>query len=326
MSILRHLARHLTELTALRDRVLLERHLAQLLATHYAARQVRLCRRDGARWAVVAVDGTPRRDAAPSAVRALREPVLLQGAALHLAEPRCHSLVPLGPDLVVEFERGRECGGECHGFTDELLRVYRNVIGLLDYGERDSLTGLFNRKTFEGAFMRMAAQPADAVRSAALPSLRRQWRPCDPGWLAVLDIDHFKRVNDEHGHLVGDEVLLLVAQLMRDSFRQGDLLYRFGGEEFVVLMRCPDAEAAFGALERMRQRTESTPFPRVGRLTASFGFTRVDGDDTPELAFGRADKAVYAAKEGGRNQVRHYDDLLADGMVEAEVAGGVDFF
>jgi diguanylate cyclase (GGDEF)-like protein len=133
-----------------------------------------------------------------------------------------------------------------------------------------------------------------------------------------LDIDHFKRVNDNFGHLIGDEVLLLMSRLMRSSFRYQDQLFRFGGEEFVVLMRCTDAEAAGRAIERLRANVERYAFPQVGRITISVGFTELRPSDTPAAAFERADKAVYFAKQNGRNQVHHHAELVASGRLADE--------
>jgi diguanylate cyclase (GGDEF)-like protein len=150
----------------------------------------------------------------------------------------------------------------------------------------------------------------------------------DSYWLAVLDIDFFKRVNDNYGHLIGDEVLLLMARLMRASFRFHDQLYRFGGEEFVILMRCTDEDDAAGALERFRLTVEANAFPQVGTITVSMGFTALRADDTPGGAFDRADKAVYFAKESGRNQVRSYELLVAAGALVEDAPDDqeADFF
>jgi diguanylate cyclase (GGDEF)-like protein len=137
-------------------------------------------------------------------------------------------------------------------------------------------------------------------------------------WLGLIDIDHFKRVNDNHGHLLGDEALLLLSRLMRSSFRFHDHLYRFGGEEFVVLMRCDDAAAATIALQRLRSNVERYAFPQLGHLTVSIGFTQVLPSDSPASAFDRADKAVYYAKQHGRNQVQHHADLVAAGLLALE--------
>jgi diguanylate cyclase (GGDEF)-like protein len=144
----------------------------------------------------------------------------------------------------------------------------------------------------------------------------------------MLDIDHFKRVNDNYGHLIGDEVLLLLARLMRASFRFHDQLYRFGGEEFVVLMRCNGEAQAAGALERLRTNTAEHLFPQVGNITISIGFSEVRTGDTPSGAFERADKAVYYAKEHGRNQVCSYAALIASGELVEQAAnlGDIELF
>ena len=146
-------------------------------------------------------------------------------------------------------------------------------------------------------------------------------------WLGVIDIDHFKRVNDSYGHLIGDEVLLLMSRLMRSSFRFDDRLYRFGGEEFVVLMRCADGDAAAQAFERLRHNVERHLFPQVGRITVSIGFTELKAGDTPNGAFERADKAVYFAKQNGRNRLCDHDELVARGLLADESrSGDVELF
>ena len=206
-----------------------------------------------------------------------------------------------------------------------LIGIYRNQVALLDYGETDTLTGLLNRKTYDAAFHH-AAQPEAADEQRAPADLERR-NAALQRWLGVIDIDHFKRVNDNHGHLIGDELLLLVAQLMRDSFRYGDALYRFGGEEFVVLLRAPDRPAASSAFERFRERMMNHAFPQVGTVTASIGYTQIRGTDLPAAAFERADRAVYFAKQHGRNQVRCFEALVESGDLEApERVGEVELF
>jgi len=207
-----------------------------------------------------------------------------------------------------------------------IVRLYGNLESLLDYGEKDSLTELLNRKTFDGAFQKAAIEMA--TPDALHPDERRATHPGEGFWLAVMDIDFFKRVNDNFGHLIGDEVLLLMARLMRTGFRTHDQLYRFGGEEFVVLMRCSSPEAAARVLERFRHVVEEHTFPQVGSITVSVGYTALRNDDTPGGAFDRADKAVYHAKAHGRNQVVSYQALVDTGEVaeEAGTSGEVDFF
>jgi diguanylate cyclase (GGDEF)-like protein len=207
-----------------------------------------------------------------------------------------------------------------------VLRLYVNFQGLLDYGERDALTELFNRKTFDGAFLKATLGQKQFVESVATE--RREVDATGSYWLAMLDIDHFKRVNDNYGHLIGDEVLLLLARLMRACFRFHDQLYRFGGEEFVVLMRCNSEDEAAAALERLRLAVYEYVFPQVGAITISIGFSEIKPGDTPSGAFERADRAVYYAKEHGRNQVSSYAALVASGaLVEAIVnVGAMELF
>ena len=206
-----------------------------------------------------------------------------------------------------------------------ILRIFCNFQGLLDYSERDSLTGLLNRKTFDESFMK-ASVPVMAPMSGD-PQGRRTHEAVGSYWLGVIDIDHFKRVNDSFGHLIGDEVLLLLSRLMRGSLRFNDRLYRFGGEEFVVLMRCRGDESAALAFERLRGNVERYAFPQVEHISVSIGFSQVTPGDTPSSAFERADKAVYYAKAHGRNQVQCHAALISSGELEnASMIGDVELF
>jgi diguanylate cyclase (GGDEF)-like protein len=212
-----------------------------------------------------------------------------------------------------------------------ILRLHLNFSNLLDYGERDSLTALLNRKTFDGAFLKATLeQQASHIdqEQHPVPLERRAATQAGTYWLAMIDIDHFKRVNDNYGHLIGDEVLLLLARLMRSHFRFHDQLYRFGGEEFVVLMRCQGEAEAAGVLERLRITTAAYLFPQVGSITISLGFSEIRLGDSPSGAFERADKAVYYAKEHGRNQVCSYLELVASGSLVEQKAnvGDVELF
>ncbi len=272
----------------------------------------------------------PALDTAPDRVQCLRQGQVLQVPA---AAGGASCYFPLASDRqvvgVLELHRQVPLTATELRLVGSVLRLYGNLLGLLDYSERDTLTGLLNRKTFDESFMRMAAlasgdpapqgdAPADAAAAIAPEEARRAPRQRSV-WLGVLDIDHFKRVNDQHGHLIGDEVLLLMARLMRNSFRFDDQLYRFGGEEFVVLMRCAGPGDAGQAFERLRRQVESFDFPRVGRTTVSIGFTQVRAGDTPSAAFERADQAVYVAKQQGRNQVHEHAALVRAGLLRDDV-------
>jgi diguanylate cyclase (GGDEF)-like protein len=248
------------------------------------------------------------------------------------------TLFPLSTDRdvigVLDIETEEPLSAQQQRVAHSVLRIYRNFLGLLDYSERDTLTGLLNRKTFDEAFLKAVAtlqrpgDPAVGPIDGAQAGDARRLPALGGYWLGVIDIDHFKRVNDGFGHLIGDEVLLLLARLLRSSFRGHDLLFRFGGEEFVVLVRCERGADAAGAFERLRSNTEGFAFPQVGQITVSVGYTQIKAGDTPSSAFERADKAVYYAKGHGRNQVHCHADLVAAGELEVELpkGGAVELF
>ncbi|HEY4083376.1 MAG TPA: GGDEF domain-containing protein [Burkholderiaceae bacterium] len=215
---------------------------------------------------------------------------------------------------------------ESQRMVSSMLRIYHNFQGLLESSERDTLTGLLNRKTFDDRFQKALRGRAVPARDDAVVDGRRSQGQARH-FLGVIDIDHFKQVNDRFGHLIGDEVLLLLSRLMRQSFRFYDSLYRFGGEEFVVMMRCDDLAAAGMAFERLRARCEAFAFPQIGSLTISIGFTEIRRVDSPSEAFQRADEAVYYAKGHGRNQVARHAALVASGeLKEREQTNAFELF
>jgi diguanylate cyclase (GGDEF)-like protein len=137
----------------------------------------------------------------------------------------------------------------------------------------------------------------------------------------VADIDRFKSINDTYGHLFGDEVLLLVARKITSTFRASEHIFRFGGEEFVVLLDSPDVGAAAAAFERMRANIANHPFPQVGTVTVSIGFTEIGTGDIPASTIERADAALYYGKHNGRNQANSYEALVREGKVEERSLG-----
>ena len=272
---------------------------------------------------------------APMAAHPARLQALQQQAAVLLPGEALHTTVfPLTGDhddlAVLELQTGAPLPPAAQRQVVGILRIYRNFQALLDYSERDTLTGLLNRKTFDEAFYKIAeagkAGPLVAPAPAVADDERRSAPlSAQPHFLGVIDIDHFKSVNDNHGHLIGDEVLLLLSRLMRAVFRFHDRLYRFGGEEFVVLMRCPGDEQAGLAFERLRSRVRAFAFPQVGTISVSVGYTQLRPGDTPGTAFERADRAVYWAKGHGRDQVCGHAALVARGDLVDDLnpAGGV---
>jgi len=176
----------------------------------------------------------------------------------------------------------------------ELRLLQRDLSVAQESAERDPLTGLLNRRALEQALTRavQTARQADAALS-----------------VAFCDIDHFKRLNDVHGHAVGDRVLRLVGDCLSEDADERTFVGRQGGEEFVVLFEgLPVIEAAARidtireALSQRILRSRSDGMP-IGRVTFSAGVAAFNGDESEEELLHRADQALYRAKEGGRNQV-----------------------
>jgi diguanylate cyclase (GGDEF)-like protein len=215
--------------------------------------------------------------------------------------------------------------------AEHLLAIYANMLSLLDYSEIDTLTGLLNRKTFDHYLMRIlrnfAGGDDNRVKTLHMPRRRSQHSLLMDHWLGVLDVDHFKNVNDKFGHSIGDEMLLLISTMMKASFRAHDKLFRFGGEEFVILLKPTEEGNAHGAFERFRQKIEAFEFPQAGRITVSIGYVRIGFDDQPSVILEHADAALYWAKEHGRNQVANYGALVGSGaLVAKEKVSDVEFF
>jgi diguanylate cyclase len=178
--------------------------------------------------------------------------------------------------------------------NNELRSLQRDLSIAQECAERDPLTGLLNRRALEQALTRaiQTARKADAALS-----------------VAFCDIDHFKRLNDVHGHAVGDRVLRLVGDCLSEEADDRTFVGRQGGEEFVVLFEgLPVIEAAARidaireALSQRTLRSRSDGMP-IGRVTFSAGVAAFSGNESEEDLLHRADQALYRAKEGGRNQV-----------------------
>jgi diguanylate cyclase (GGDEF)-like protein len=153
----------------------------------------------------------------------------------------------------------------------------------------DKLSGLFNRLKL------------DEILDA---EIRRAQRAGLAFSVIMLDIDHFKRINDNHGHQVGDQVLVAAASLLLNNTRQTDFLGRWGGEEFLVICPHTDLSGARKLAENLRAVFASQDFPVVGQLTASFGVSSWAAGDHAEQLVARADAALYEAKRQGRNRVQ----------------------
>jgi len=174
----------------------------------------------------------------------------------------------------------------------EYLAIRYNVtdhIQAINYAYTDNLTGIANRNKFE------------EVIAYEFKQVKRYNYPLS---LALLDIDHFKAFNDNFGHLIGDEVLVVLAQSIKKYVRETDLFARWGGEEFVILLKNTDIERSMSVLEKFRLLIENIEHDKAENITASFGLTEYKDGDTLDSILQRADEALYKAKDAGRNCIR----------------------
>lgn len=169
--------------------------------------------------------------------------------------------------------------------------VKRHQDNIETLATRDSLTGLPNRRGF------------DLLAGQALHEAQREPKPLVA---LLIDLDHFKQLNDTHGHLAGDEVLRQFARILENCLRQADIICRWGGEEFIVLLKDTDGEHALEVAEKLRLLTEQQDFHfnnTLIRLTTSIGLSSLQAEDTLHSLIARADHALYRAKQSGRNRV-----------------------
>ena len=199
----------------------------------------------------------------------------------------------------VSLYRGRR-------FSESELQVIESLLSVLLYplrnavmyrtallsAYRDALTGVNNRNGFEAAFKR------------ELSLAHRNHAPLS---ILVIDVDHFKRINDTYGHCAGDEVLKQVATTTSELIRDSDLLFRYGGEEFVLLLSQTDRYSAIDVGERIRSHISQVDFyygNECINVSVSIGLSSSHDGDTCEGLLKRADEALYLAKREGRNQLR----------------------
>jgi two-component system, cell cycle response regulator len=214
------------------------------------------------------------------------EDVLRRGAIDLLIEP------PVPAELVARVR----AAARTKTLQEELVGQYRRLETML---HEDPLTGLFNRRY---VLTRLAGLISGA---------RRHGRPLS---VAMIDIDHFKRVNDAHGHEAGDAALVTTTIAMRDRMRAEDELGRLGGEEFLALLPDAGAHAAGIVAESLRSSVESARTRSDGldlAVTVSVGWATWDGEEDADALVKRADQALFAAKRAGRNAVRGAENVSA---------------
>jgi diguanylate cyclase (GGDEF)-like protein len=236
----------------------------------------------------------------------------------------CTQLYPLknvaGHVLAIIAVTAPQENTQLHATALMLVQIYQNLSALIHDNLHDTLTGLLSRKSFDFKINKVLAQ-------LNLASKRKHDTQNTRYFLAIFDIDYFKNVNDAYGHLIGDEVLLMFAQLMAQTFRDHDLLFRFGGEEFIGVFKCANAEDVQLILDRFRKKVDNFDFPQVGNVTVSAGYTQMSTDDISSQIIDRADLALYYAKNHGRNCIQFYEQLIADGiLLSTKKEGDIELF
>lgn len=181
----------------------------------------------------------------------------------------------------------------CTDITDLHREIEKNEF----LAEKDALTKVYNRYKFE---------------SMLNQEIQRSNRYHTKLSLIIADVDHFKEVNDTYGHNIGDEILAKVAMLIQGKIRETDILARWGGEEFVILLPETDEAGAQQLAEKLRKLIELHAFTSVSTMTSSFGVCQYSGNATEKEFIYKADTALYQAKKLGRNRVVCYRDCETD--------------
>lgn len=180
-----------------------------------------------------------------------------------------------------------------------LMTVYFYMLNHIKLSRVDALTGVLNRQAFNNDMQALSKK--EQVKHRRKTEFNKT--------LALLDIDNFKSVNDRFGHMIGDEVLVMFGQLMQTTFREMDLCYRYGGEEFAVVVSQPEDNNSFSILERFRNSVANHRFPQVGQVTVSIGYTIMEPGFSRTELLDQVDKALYYSKNNGRNQINAYESL-----------------
>ncbi|MCA9123101.1 MAG: diguanylate cyclase [Planctomycetaceae bacterium] len=193
------------------------------------------------------------------------------------------------------------------------ITLEERVESLNERATQDPLTKLSNRAEFDRGLVTFVKNYFEQGESCSM---------------IICDIDHFKKINDVHGHQAGDEALILFAGVLQSHSRDGDLVARYGGEEFVVLCADCDNATATQRAELLRRAVSERPQPSLGNkcVTASFGVTEVQGGDTPETFLNRADRALLQAKANGRNMVVQLGTGIGEEERRAKTSGWLNWF
>ncbi len=196
----------------------------------------------------------------------------------------------------------RQLEAELSGSMKEIKRLKASLEKARTDSRIDPLTMLKNRKSFDEALSRVLGKALSAKHMVCL---------------MMVDIDHFKRINDQFGHLVGDQVIRMIASIMKDKFGDRTHLARYGGEEFVALITGCSIDAALRTTDEFRRQIADRPFKlrstgeMIGNVTVSIGVAALRNTDTAQSLVERADQSLYLAKQKGRNRTASERDLGA---------------
>jgi diguanylate cyclase (GGDEF)-like protein len=207
--------------------------------------------------------------------------------------------LPVSPDQELErmWEELLLANQEIGELKTKQQAMEQSIRVLIQMASTDELTGLRNRRRFD-----------EDMESACAMATRH----LTPVSVIVLDIDHFKYYNDSFGHIAGDEILCIFASILTRTSRRYDVVARFGGEEFTVLLPSTGSGPAREIAERQREALEAFDWP-LRRVTASFGVATMESAAMPRIKLlDQADQALYQAKGMGRNRVTHFADLQFD--------------
>lgn len=176
------------------------------------------------------------------------------------------------------------------GIVFDITESKKVVEQLRFLSERDPLTNVYNRRSF---FIKLD----DVIKEQHIHET--------PFSLIMFDIDHFKKINDTYGHLIGDDTLRRLTSLINEDKRSNDLVYRYGGEEFFILLKNTELKGAIQLAKRLHKLISDLKIPKVGHITVSMGVVEYGKDESVDDVIKRVDDLMYDAKEAGRNQIKY---------------------
>lgn len=187
-------------------------------------------------------------------------------------------------------------------FLMNFFNIFLNYYRVIRSNDRDFLTGMYNRRAFNRVMTNLEMHHGVSHGGKS-------------DYIIIIDIDFFKKINDNFGHMIGDEVLIVFSRVLKENVRSMDFAFRTGGEEFVIVARELSERGIHVIAERIRSIIENTIFPQVHTLTISGGFTRLEYPLDTFFALKRADAALYYSKDHGRNQMRYYETLVKEAKI-----------